>query len=219
MSGAGLLPNSTGTDFMPSFTPAELVLTSVLCGVTLIAAIWDIRFHKIPNKITLPLFLAGLVFQIATDGLSGLGQGLAGFAVGFLPLFLLWMVGSAGGGDAKLMGAATVWLGFKYAIAVLFISTICVVLFNLGVGFWLITRHGFRKAKKEYFGDGGRRRGPDPVTGKLPRTMMTYATPIAVAVWLVVGWIHFKPEPRRGVQKDVEATQQTAPVKPASTET
>jgi len=43
--------------------------------------------------------------------------------------------------------------------------------------------------------------------------------PGAAAVWLVVGWIHFKPEFRRGVQKDVEATQQTAPVKPDSTET
>jgi prepilin peptidase CpaA len=204
---------------MPTFTPAELVLTAVLCGVTLIAAIWDIRFHKIPNKLTLPLFLAGLVFQIATGGFTGLGQGLAGFAVGFLPLFLLWMVGSAGGGDAKLMGAATVWLGFKYAIAVLLISTICVVLFNVAVGLWLISTHGFRKAKKEYFGDGSRRRGPDPVTGKLPRTMMTYATPIAVAVWLVVGWMHFKPEPRRPDAKKVEATQQTAPVKSDSTET
>jgi prepilin peptidase CpaA len=204
---------------MPQLSTTQLVLTVVLSVVTLIAAIWDIRFRKIPNKITLPLFLAGLIFQVVTGGLNGLGNGLAGFAVGFLPLFLLWMTGSAGGGDAKLMGAVTVWLGFWPAVGVLALSVIFVLLFNVGVGVWLIATYGIRKAKKEYFGDGSRRRGPDPVTGKLPRTIMTFAAPIALAVWVVLAWIAVKPQFRRAAEKDVGRAQQSAPVKSDATKT
>jgi prepilin peptidase CpaA len=171
---------------MPTYSPAELVAVVVLATVTVVAAVWDTRFRKIPNKITVPLFLAGVVWQLVVNGWGGFANIGGGLAIGFLPLFLLWMTGSAGGGDAKLMGAVSTWLGFRNAMLVLIVSTICVLVVNIGLVAWSLVTKGPSKTKRDYLGPAARRRGPDPKTGALPRSMMTYAGPIAVAVWTVL---------------------------------
>jgi len=74
----------------------------------------DVRTAKIPNKLTYPSVLVGLVlFFVAAEPWSqGLksavslsGQSLAGFALGFGILFLGYMFGGIGGGDVKAAGA------------------------------------------------------------------------------------------------------------------
>ena len=40
-------------------------------GFTLLTTYWDLWHLKIPNKLTLPMFAAGLVFQLVFNGWSG----------------------------------------------------------------------------------------------------------------------------------------------------
>jgi prepilin peptidase CpaA len=101
----------------------ELVL-----AVTLVMASYtDVRYFKIPNWITYPAVLAGLIGHGVMGGLSGHGTaelGLAdsavGLAVGFIPLFLVAVIGRGhgiGGGDCKLMGAVGALAGWRFALA------------------------------------------------------------------------------------------------------
>lgn len=205
---------------MPVYSTAELVAVIVLATMTVVAAVWDTRFRKIPNKLTVPLFLAGIVWQLVVNGWSGLGNIAGGLAIGFLPLFLLWMTGSAGGGDAKLMGAVSTWLGFRNAMMVLIVSTVCVLVVNIGLIAWSLITRGPSKTKRDYLGPEARRRGPDPKTGALPRSMMTYAGPIAVAVWCVLFFMGVKnARALNAVDKPNADAAATEPAQPTTSQT
>ncbi|MES2788064.1 MAG: A24 family peptidase [Planctomycetota bacterium] len=123
-----------------------IVCTSIF---TLAAAWIDYRVQRIPNYLTLPAFFLGWVYQLGFFGFSGLLDGLQGFAIGFGMYFILWLIGSGGGGDAKLAGAVSVWLGFHRTLAMIVVSTIFVI---LGTGFvmlWGMLTKGVYKTKAQ----------------------------------------------------------------------
>lgn len=77
----------------------------------------DLREARIPNALTYPAALVGvLLHAIAADSvLSGIGQGMAGFGLGFGILFLGYMFGGIGGGDVKAAGALGALTGLNTA--------------------------------------------------------------------------------------------------------
>jgi prepilin peptidase CpaA len=176
-------------------SPATLVLIVAVAAFTATAAFWDLRTKRIPNKLTIPMFLAGWVFQLVMSLLYGwehLASAGLGFLVGFGLLFVLWFVGGGGGGDVKLMGALSVWLGFRMTLAVLFVSTLLVLATTVGVVCWTIATHGLRRTKARFLATGKTPVG-QPVRSesredKIGRRVMAYAGPVAVATWAVVLW-------------------------------
>lgn len=99
-------------------------LIAALVLVT-IAAVLDIRSHRIPNWLTYPAWALGLGLGLLSGGLDGALNSVAGFAATFVPLFLMFMGGSIGGGDVKLMGGVGALLGFPAGLNAL-ISSILV---------------------------------------------------------------------------------------------
>ena len=93
-----------------------------VAAFTALAAGFDLRTKKLPNRLTVPALVAAFVFHGATSGSSGQLTALAGFATGFGILLVLWIVGGGGGGDVKLMGALGAWLGPQGTLAVFLIS-------------------------------------------------------------------------------------------------
>src|SRR5207249_1712823 len=104
---------------MPELSPQLVLFVTSVSLFTATAAVFDLRIKKIPNKLTLPFFGAGLIYQLAYYqlgngiGSPGLIDATAAFTAGFGLLWVLWMIGGGGGGDVKLMGALSVWIGFK----------------------------------------------------------------------------------------------------------
>src|SRR5436190_21242629 len=143
---------------MLSLTTANWVLVVAMVAFTAIAAGWDLREKRIPNKLTLPMFFAGWVYQIAFHGWAGVLDGLAGFAIGFGVLFVLWFIGGGGGGDVKLMGALAVWMGYQLTLLVLVASTVAVVFITMGVVGWGIVNRGMRKTQQRLKGKVGETR-------------------------------------------------------------
>ncbi len=173
------------------------LLVVVATVFTTIAAAWDLRFRRIPNKLTLPVFFAGWVYQIADRGLAGLGDAALGFLVGFGILFVLWLIGGGGGGDVKLMGALSVWLGFRLTLLVLATSTFLVLALTVGVVVFNIVTHGLKSTKRRYLATGKlsakeiRNKAPLPsetVAEKRERRVLPFAVPVALATWMVVAW-------------------------------
>lgn len=128
---------------------AGWVLIVCASAFTLAAAVIDYRVQRIPNYLTLPAFCLGWVYQGAFYGFYGLLDGLGGFVIGFGMYFILWLIGSGGGGDAKLAGAVSVWLGFNRTIGMIIASTVFVI---LGTGFvmlWSMATKGVYRTKNK----------------------------------------------------------------------
>ncbi len=176
---------------MPQLSLASWILVVVVGLFTAIAAIWDYRQHRIPNKLTLPVFFAGWVYQGLFHGWPGIGNAAGGFLVGFGVLFLLWIVGGGGGGDVKLMGALSVWLGYRLTLLVLISSTATVIAGTLVIIVWSVFTKGVRGMKTEYLAKAKTAEGkPKAETAdeKKRRRIMAYAIPVCVATWIVMAW-------------------------------
>ena len=96
----------------------------VLMGASLVAALFDWRTRRIPNAVTIPLLVVGLVQATWRGGLLGLGEAAAACVLLALPYVVLFLSSQGGAGDAKLMGAIGAWLGLKQGVIVL----LCVAL-------------------------------------------------------------------------------------------
>ena len=68
-----------------------------------LAAVIDSRLHRVPNWLTVPTALLGLVFHSFAPAGWGASTAIGGFAVGFALLLLPTLMGGAGFGDVKLL--------------------------------------------------------------------------------------------------------------------
>jgi prepilin peptidase CpaA len=91
----------------------------VVIGASLLAAMSDLKDKRIPNVLTLPVFVGGLIWAAWFAGLSGLGDSVAACGLLALPYIFLFLFFGGGAGDAKLMGAIGTWLGLKQGLIVL----------------------------------------------------------------------------------------------------
>ena len=94
----------------PSLTAGlgRLVALGVLAGG---ACIWDLRFRQIPNLLTVPIAILGLLLATVDGGLSGGGWALAGLLAGAGLFVFPVMLDYVGAGDLKMMAAAGTLLG------------------------------------------------------------------------------------------------------------
>jgi prepilin peptidase CpaA len=172
---------------------------------TLAAAVVDWRLKKIPNKITVAGLAAGLVFNLVaggyTGGLTGLlwsGSGgllfaAAGFAVGFGMLFILWLVGSGGGGDVKYMGALGAWLGPLMTFQVFVIAAVITVVGSIFVLISEAMRLGLGRARARYATAKAvpTKGSADSIEvarqqALVKRRLMPWAVPAGIASWIVM---------------------------------
>lgn len=92
--------------------------------VLLIAAINDIRFHKIPNWLTYPTILIAVAYHTSTKGVDGFLFSLGGISIGIAVLIVPCLTGGVGAGDTKLMGAIGGLLGPRGVFLAFLFSTV-----------------------------------------------------------------------------------------------
>lgn len=84
-----------------------------LVATLLVWAAWiDGRELRVPNWLTYPMAISGLLYNFFAFGWGGLGMALVGLVVGLLCLMPLYAVGGMGAGDVKLMAGVGAWLGW-----------------------------------------------------------------------------------------------------------
>jgi Flp pilus assembly protein protease CpaA len=112
------------------------------------AVVSDVKTQRLPNGLTVSMFMLGLIMQCIRGGwlgarhvpgsyfgltgpLGGVVEGLcfslAGFATAFAFFFVLWQLRACGAGDVKLMAAYGAWIGPVWFFFV-FAGTIVAVL-------------------------------------------------------------------------------------------
>ncbi len=176
-----------------TLTTARIVFLVAVILFTAVTSWTDLKWRRIPNKITVPMCLAGFIWQIVFHGGPGLLSGLYGFAIGFGILFVLWMIGSAGGGDVKLLGALSVWLGPALTLKVLLASLVFVIAGTFGLLVGSMMTRGWRATRRRYGRDssGTAREAKDghaaeTSADRQTRRVMAFAMPVALATWSVL---------------------------------
>lgn len=95
--------------------------TVALCAL---AAVLDVRTHRVPNVLTMGAMLAGLAVHGATGGQGSLLHSLAGLGLGLALFFPFFALGGLGAGDVKLLGAIGAWVGAEQVVWVALYSCI-----------------------------------------------------------------------------------------------
>jgi len=102
-------------------------------GVTALAVVADARTRRIPNSITGPALLLGLVTHLAMRGSPGFSDSMLGLLVAGGLLLPGWLMGWMGAGDVKLMAAVGAWLGWSQGLVAVLASLIAGGVIALGV--------------------------------------------------------------------------------------
>ena len=99
-----------------------MVSTVLLIGLLGVAVVSDLRRHCIPNMLVLLGLALGLVGQMYSGGVSGLGDGLLGILICFGMFLPMYAVGGMAAGDVKLMAMVGSFLPVHYALSLIHIS-------------------------------------------------------------------------------------------------
>ncbi|HLK19073.1 MAG TPA: A24 family peptidase [Bryobacteraceae bacterium] len=88
-----------------------VIIQIVLVLVVAIAAVYDIRFRRIPNWLVLSGLVLGLGINTFLARWEGARASLLGFILAFLVYFPLYLLRGMGAGDVKLMAAIGALVG------------------------------------------------------------------------------------------------------------
>jgi prepilin peptidase CpaA len=152
------------------------------------ASVTDLRARRIPNAISVALLVSGLSFHLCTGLWHGLLTSIAGFAVGFCVLLVLYLIGGGGAGDVKFMGGVGAWVGPYHILFVFVISAVLVAIFAFLV---IVIRMmgGPLRESKGNTQQSGVTGDEEPQTNE--RTKIPYAVPVAFAIVFRLVWLIF----------------------------
>ncbi|MNF81406.1 Type IV leader peptidase family protein [compost metagenome] len=94
----------------------ELVSMVLLIGLLGVAVVSDLLRHRIPNMLVLVGLVLGLIGQMYSGGVSGLGDSLLGILICFALFLPMYAFGGMAAGDVKLMAMVGSFLPFQYAL-------------------------------------------------------------------------------------------------------
>ncbi len=103
----------------------DLVLLSFSLALAAAAAVLDVQQHRIPNWLTYPGIISGVVLRGVLLGWKAAIGALAGCLLAGGVFLLFYAVHAMGAGDVKLAAAIGSWLGPGDAVVMLSATALC----------------------------------------------------------------------------------------------
>lgn len=95
----------------------KLQIIEYLLIILLVFAVYfDLTRRKIPNRITMPAILIGIIWSTVNSGLNGFLFSIFGFLFGLAVFLVPYMAGGMGAGDVKLMAAIGSMMGWRFTL-------------------------------------------------------------------------------------------------------
>ena len=98
---------------------------AVAVGILVIVAYEDVRTRRIPNALSLATATLGLARIALATGVIDAGYTLAAAIIVFAITFALFQRGAIGGGDAKILSATVLLIGYRELVGFLFLMSLC----------------------------------------------------------------------------------------------
>lgn len=115
----------------------QYTIALATCVLLVIAVFTDVRGSKIPNALTLPFAILGLLLNVWAYGAFGVLVSLGGLVLGLALFFLSALLGRIlGAGDCKLFAAIGALLGAKLLIWVILYTAVAGGVFALLIALW-----------------------------------------------------------------------------------
>jgi len=114
---------------------AWLPLAVVVLAVV-VATITDLRWLKVYNWLTLPLFGLGVFYHSLLSGWMGLQDSLSAALVMMLVMIVPYMLGAVGAGDVKLLVAVATWIGIGPSFVIAAVGFFATASYSLLVLAW-----------------------------------------------------------------------------------
>lgn len=174
------------------FSTIEWITAGATLAVLLVCTYTDLRTGKIPNSITAPFVLVGLVLNTIDKGWAGLGSSLLGVVIAVGLWFLLNIIGRIlGAGDSKLLAAIGALQGYKFllyaAAATGLVGAVLAIMLSLYRGY-------LRKSLVNLFGELYMRifhRVPIDVETADSKGQLPYAVAISAGTLVAFYYVHF----------------------------
>jgi prepilin peptidase CpaA len=93
-------------------------------ALVVIATVFDLLQRRIPNLLTVPALLAGLLHALLSGGLRTLNQSLLGILTAAGALGIFCYLRAMGMGDLKLAAAVAAWIGVSQTIVALLLTAL-----------------------------------------------------------------------------------------------
>lgn len=145
-------------------------------GILAIIAYGDVRRRQIPNTLSLAIAALGLVRMALAHDPVAAGYTLAAGAVIFAVGFLLFCRGAIGGGDAKLVPALALLIGYQQLPGFLFLMSV----FGGALAVVIVAAEPLRRRA------GGLLQAAKPAPGERPTVPYGLAIAAAGAITLTV---------------------------------
>ena len=97
----------------------DLFFAADALALAVVAAIIDVREHRIPNWLTYPGIVLGILLRWSLLGWRGLGSAFTGCLLAGGIVFVFYLVRAMGAGDVKLLAAIGSLVGPSNAVVVL----------------------------------------------------------------------------------------------------
>ena len=98
---------------------------AVAVGILVIVAYEDVRTRRIPNALSLATAALGLARVAFAAEVIDAGYTLAAAIIIFTISFALFQRGAIGGGDAKILPATALLIGYRELFGFLFLMSLC----------------------------------------------------------------------------------------------
>jgi prepilin peptidase CpaA len=153
---------------------------------TTLAAVVDLRMHRIPNYLTVPTAVLGIAYHTFAPAGLGMLAGLAGFAVGFGLLLIPGLLGGGGMGDVKLLAALGAWLGPIMMLIAFAVSIVFAALLALAIVINSAMTWGVLKTERRFLAS---RRPRNKSGQRRPARVLPFAIPVAMGTWALLAWM------------------------------
>ena len=107
---------------------------SVLCAT--IGAVYDVRCRRVPNSVTLPAILFGLLLHFTLGGWRQLGSAAAAGLICGLIFLAFYLAGGMGAGDVKLITAVGCIAGLSFVGQLLILTSLAGGVMAIGLALY-----------------------------------------------------------------------------------
>jgi prepilin peptidase CpaA len=104
---------------------SDLTYLAIAGSCAAAGSIFDVKSRRIPNFLTLPSFVLGLLLHLTLGGWKQLLSSLAGGLICGAVFLLFYVAGGMGAGDVKLMAAVGSIAGLPHVAYLLALTAIC----------------------------------------------------------------------------------------------